>query len=176
MSDHNPTDELRPSETKSVATTDDKDITEWETARQQLADAPQYWIATVDPDGRPHVMPVFAVWLNGHLYSTSNKDRRKARNLAQNPLVSITASVEGFDLMVEGRADRITDQTTLEGVAARYQEKYDWPVTPRDGDFDAPYGAPAAGDAPYQVYEITLQTVFAFATTAPHGATRYKFS
>jgi hypothetical protein len=168
--------EISPIETSSVSKTEEQEITPWETAREQLADAPQYWISTVDPDGRPHAVPVFAVWLNGHLYSTSNKDARKAKNLEQNPLVSITASVEGFDLMVEGRAVRNTDHATLEAVAKLYIEKYDWQVTVEDGAFDAPGGAPAAGAPPYQIYQITLEKAFAFATSDPKGATRYTFS
>jgi hypothetical protein len=39
------------------------------TARQIVETAPAtYWLATVRPDGRPHVMPILAVWVNGMLF------------------------------------------------------------------------------------------------------------
>ena len=41
----------------------------WDRAREWFeADAgisPTHWLATVRPDGRPHVMPVWTVWVDG---------------------------------------------------------------------------------------------------------------
>ena len=34
----------------------------WSWAEERLRDSRNYWLATVRPDGRPHVMPVWAVW------------------------------------------------------------------------------------------------------------------
>ena len=36
--------------------------------RRHLEQAQFYWLATARPDGRPHVMPILAVWLDGGLY------------------------------------------------------------------------------------------------------------
>ena len=43
------------------------------------------WLATVDPDGAPHVVPVGAFWDNGSFYFTSGPGTRKSKNLATNP-------------------------------------------------------------------------------------------
>ena len=40
----------------------------WAEAERRLAAAHDHWLATVHPDGRPHVMPVWGVWLGGRLW------------------------------------------------------------------------------------------------------------
>ena len=65
----------------------DATATGWEQARELLARAELYWISTVRPDGRPHVTPLIAVWLDGALYFSTGEEERKARNLAANPHV-----------------------------------------------------------------------------------------
>jgi len=39
----------------------------------------QYWIATTRPDGRPHVMVVWALWMDGVLYFATGSTSRKAK-------------------------------------------------------------------------------------------------
>ncbi|MDQ1393919.1 MAG: hypothetical protein QOF30_2896, partial [Acidimicrobiaceae bacterium] len=57
----------------------------WTWAEQRLRDSHDYWLASVWPDGRPRVMPVWAVWLDGCLWISSSRQSRKARNLQANP-------------------------------------------------------------------------------------------
>ena len=43
--------------------------TPWATARAHLEETTAtYWLATVRPNGAPHVMPVLAVWVDGRLF------------------------------------------------------------------------------------------------------------
>jgi len=35
----------------------------WSWAVERLQRSHDYWVATVRPDGRPHVMPVWGVWM-----------------------------------------------------------------------------------------------------------------
>jgi hypothetical protein len=44
--------------TQSIATNESQATTAWPDARDQLAAADRYWLATVRADGRPHVMPL----------------------------------------------------------------------------------------------------------------------
>jgi hypothetical protein len=56
----------------------------WSRALDQLQDVAarkSYWLATVRPDGRPHVAAVGALWLDGTFYFTSGAGTRKSRNL-----------------------------------------------------------------------------------------------
>ena len=167
--------ETNPQES-SIATNGVEATTPWAEAREQLAAASRYWFATVRSDGRPHVMPLFGVWLDGSLFFTANPKTRKARNLAGDDRCVIAASSEALDLVVEGTAVRVRDEATLRRVVEAYASKYGWPLTIRDdGGFDAPYGAPSAGSPPYEPYQLTPVTAFGFGVVEPFGATRWQF-
>src|SRR5262245_20004989 len=75
------------------------------------------WLATVRPDGRPHVMPVGALWLDGVFYFTAGAGTRKAKNLAHNAQCVITVATHDFDVVMEGEAVRVTDDATLQRLA-----------------------------------------------------------
>jgi hypothetical protein len=53
-----------------------------------MAAAHGCWVATVHPDGRPHLTPVWGLWVYGVFYFGSGPGTRKARNLAENPNVA----------------------------------------------------------------------------------------
>ena len=68
------------------------------------------------PDGRPHVTPLIAIWLDDSLYFCTGATERKAKNLARNPHYVITTGcnrLEGLDIVVEGDAVRISHEPTL---------------------------------------------------------------
>jgi nitroimidazol reductase NimA-like FMN-containing flavoprotein (pyridoxamine 5'-phosphate oxidase superfamily) len=44
-----------------------------------------YWLATVRPDGRPHVMPLLRLSLDGAFYFITGESTRKGKNLAGDP-------------------------------------------------------------------------------------------
>ncbi len=45
-----------------------KKILDWDAVYGRLDQAERYWLATTRPDGRPHVVPVDGVWLDGIWY------------------------------------------------------------------------------------------------------------
>jgi nitroimidazol reductase NimA-like FMN-containing flavoprotein (pyridoxamine 5'-phosphate oxidase superfamily) len=161
---------------QSIATNGIKTVTPWTEASEQLEQASTYWLATVKPNGQPHVMPVLGVWLDSALYFTSGEAARKARNLARNSHCVITAAGRNLDLVVEGEAVKVRDEAELQRVADRYASKYGWRVTVRDGAYFADYGAPSAGPPPYELYKVQPATVFGLGTDEPYGATRWRFS
>jgi general stress protein 26 len=144
----------------------------WAEARGRLEQAGVYWLATVRPDGRPHVTPLIAVWLDGALYFCTGESERKAKNLAGNPHCVLTtgsnALNEGLDLVVEGDAVRVSDMARLQRLAERFVAKYNWHFTARDGAF---YGD--GGEA--WVYEVAPTTVFGFGKGEPFSQTRWRF-
>src|SRR5438067_6510946 len=95
--------------------------TAWPAARRRLEDAELYWLSTVRPDGRPHVTPLIAVWLDDALYFCTGPSERKAKNLARNPHCILTtgsnALDEGLDLVVEGDAVQVSDDGNLRRIA-----------------------------------------------------------
>ncbi len=86
-----------------------------------------YWIATTRPDGRPHSMPVWGVWVDGALWFGTYG--QKVRNLAHEPYA--VAHVEsGEDVaIVEGRVERLAFPDAPAAVAAAFREKYVDPTT-----------------------------------------------
>lgn len=160
-----------------LMTADAATVIPWSEAQTRLAQASSYWIATVHSDGRPHVRPVLAVWVDGSLFSSTSPTARKGRNLARDSRCSITVASEGLDLVVEGHAAKVSDEAVLQRVAEAYASKYEWPVTVRSGALHAAYGAPTAGPPPYEVYEVIPSVVFGFGTdeTFAPRSTRWRF-
>ena len=64
--------------------------TPWEETRRALETAEVFWLATVRADGRPHVTPVAAAWLDGTLYFGTGAITRKLKNMRKNPHVVLT--------------------------------------------------------------------------------------
>lgn len=61
----------------------------WEYVEKQLADSLHYWMCSVRLDGRPHVVPRWAVYVDGKLYYDGSPETRHARNILENPHVSV---------------------------------------------------------------------------------------
>jgi nitroimidazol reductase NimA-like FMN-containing flavoprotein (pyridoxamine 5'-phosphate oxidase superfamily) len=130
-------------------------------------------LATVRADGRPHLAGLGALWDDGAVYIVSGPGTRKSRNLAANPTCAVAFALDGIDLVVEGTAERVTDEETLQRLAKRYADA-GWPARVEDGAFTYDYSAPSAGPAPWYLYEITPTTVYGVLAQEPGGATRWR--
>jgi hypothetical protein len=135
--------------------------------------APSF-LGTVSPEGRPHSAGFGPAWHDGTIYFVSGAETRKSRNLAQNPACTVSMSLKGLDLILEGTASRVTDPEMLEQLAAVYREG-GWPAEVEGAAFTAPFSAPSAGPPPWNVYRFELQTAFGVASAEPNGATRWQF-
>jgi nitroimidazol reductase NimA-like FMN-containing flavoprotein (pyridoxamine 5'-phosphate oxidase superfamily) len=103
--------------------------TSWEDTLEAIKQAEIFWISTVRADGRPHVTPLVAVWLDDALHFSTGSEEQKARNLVENPRVALTTGANdwqgGLDVVVEGNAVRVTDAQQLDRLAAAWAEKWD---------------------------------------------------
>ena len=101
--------------------------TPWSETQGFLESADLFWISTVRADGRPHVTPLVAVWLNGALHFSTGATEQKFINLSTNPNVILTTGNStwnvGFDIVVEGQAIRATNEPTLVQLAALWETK-----------------------------------------------------
>src|SRR6186713_2097403 len=84
-------------------------------------------LGTTRPDGRPHAASLGALWADGTFYFVSGPGTRKSRNLAENPACTLSTKLRGIDLVFEGEAARVTDEPTLERLAALYRDG-GWPA------------------------------------------------
>ena len=150
----------------------------WSRALDALAAADSeqtsHWLATVGPDGRPHVAAVGALWVDDRFYFTSGAGTRKSKNLAKNPSCVISVALKGLDLSVDGTAVLVTDEPTLHRLAKLYAAK-GWPASVSNGALTAEYSAPSAGPAPWNLYVVNPTAAVGVATAEPHGATRWRF-
>jgi hypothetical protein len=159
-------------------------VIEWERVRQTLAtdhtqapgtggpDRHTSWLTTTNTDGTSHVRPVGTVQVDGVLYFNSGPQTRKSRNIAANPQCVLSIATLHFDLIVEGRAVRVTDASELETVVEVFRRN-GWPAQV-DGDaLTAEYSAPSAGPPPWWLFRVEPETVYAFGTDETGGATRY---
>jgi general stress protein 26 len=115
--------------------------TEWTESRRALESAELFWITTVRADGRPHVTPLLAVWLDDAIHFATGPSEQKAINLQTNPHVILTTGCNnwdrGLDVVVEGDAVRVTDDAVLERLANSWATKWDgrWHYEVHDGSF-----------------------------------------
>ena len=134
----------------------------WDWVDEQAHKARNDWIGTTRPDGRPHIMPVWGVWLNGMLYFGTDRLSRKARNIAANP--EIVAHLESGDeaVVIEGVAEEVTDTSVLRLIADASEAKYNF--------------KPDTDSAGSLTYVLRPHVAFAWKETDfPGGATRWRF-
>src|SRR5688500_9881910 len=111
----------------------------WPDVLEALERAEMFWLSTVRGDGRPHVTPLPAIWLDGHLHFCTGPGEQKAKNLGRDPRCILTTGgdrfLSGLDVVVEGRAARVTDEALLQRLADLWLAKLDWPYDVVDGAF-----------------------------------------
>src|SRR4051795_9966412 len=102
--------------------------TDWQETRRVLGEAELFWISTVRADGRPHVTPLVAIWLDDAIHFSTGADEQKEHNLRDNShVVLMTGSNDwdhGIDVVVEGDAMRATDDAVLNRLAEAWAQKW----------------------------------------------------
>ena len=138
--------------------------TPWSVARKRIANrepGQANWLATVRPDGRPHLMPLIAVWIDGAFHFLAGEGTRKARNLAgDNRCVIGMSSFElpSIDIVVEGRCEPLADADEVRDAADVFK-KNGWPLEVRGVEVFGP-NAPTAGPPPYRIFRMIPSTAF----------------
>lgn len=82
------------------ATTDG--LLAWAAVEERLRASQHYWLATVRPDGTPHSVPRWGVWVDGRFYYDGAPTTRHVRNLEHNPAVTLTLESGTEVAIVEG--------------------------------------------------------------------------
>ncbi|HEY7105922.1 MAG TPA: pyridoxamine 5'-phosphate oxidase family protein [Acidimicrobiia bacterium] len=148
--------------------------TPWEQVRALLEHAELFWVTTVRPDGRPHVTPLTAVWQDDALFFCTGADEQKGVNLARNAHCALTTGnndwASGLDVVVEGDARRVTDDSELRRLADAWASKYhgDWRFDVVDGAFRHDGGEAL-------VFRVAPAKVLAFAKDES-AQTRFRFA
>lgn len=77
---------------------------DWSWVAAQLAESKNYWLCSVRPDGRPHAIPRWAVYLDGRIYYDGSPETRHAQNIESNPHVSIHLESGDQAIILEGKS------------------------------------------------------------------------
>jgi hypothetical protein len=132
-----------------------------------------YWLSTTCADGRPHAAGVLGVWIDGVLYFASGARTLKSRNLQADSRCVVSASLADLDVVMEGRAIRVTDRKTLERVSSEFVQR-GWPTEVSGDTLTAAWGAPSA-PPPWHLYAVSPSVAFGVGTAETTGATRWSF-
>jgi len=83
-------------------------------------------VVTASAAGQPHAMPVWGVWHDDDLrfVFSCSPNAKKARNVAANPLVTITNDDTVEAVSLQGTATLLTEPQRIETWVQRYVAKY----------------------------------------------------
>ena len=144
---------------------DGQGLLPWAWVTRKMTRCRTFWLATLRPgmtqaaQARPHVMPVWGVWVDDAFYFSTGGKSRKGQNLAANPACTVANDDVAEAVIVEGQAKKIEDGAALEHVAGAYKKKYK--MDPRG------MGEP--------IFEVRPTKVFAFIEKSfPKSATRWR--
>ena len=136
----------------------------WSAIEQKLESAPDYWLTTITPDGRPHARPVDGVWVGGALVFGGSPDTRWVRNLQQNPALSVHLPSGDDVVILEGDVELVLDadhplsEPSRQAQHAKYPQYFP----------EVPEHRPFWMLRPAVAYAWTLEGF-------PSGATRWSF-
>jgi nitroimidazol reductase NimA-like FMN-containing flavoprotein (pyridoxamine 5'-phosphate oxidase superfamily) len=133
----------------------------WTWVNKQMNACRTFWLSTIHAsDPRPHVMPIWGVWVDDAFCFSTGRKSRKGRNLAANAACTVTNDNGEEAVIVEGSAEEVKDDAALERIATAYKKKYK--MDPRS--------------MKEPIFAVRPHTVFAFIEkTFPKSATRWKF-
>ena len=98
----------------------------WSWARERLGASHDYWLATVGPDGRPHVTPVWGLWDDdGAVVELQPRARARRATWRRNPAAIATTDDPASPVVVEGVAARVTDAAAVGALRPPRNAKYD---------------------------------------------------
>lgn len=92
------------------------------------------WLATVRPDGRPHLVPIWFVWMEGEFFILTMESSVKARNLRAGSRAVISLEDGSRPLIAECTTRRV-EPPYLAGLVEAFRLKYEWNIL-TDGQYN----------------------------------------
>ena len=91
----------------------------------RLRDEANLWLATTRRDGRPHLTPIWFVFVDGRFYVCTTSKAVKTRNVRANPAASVSLESGNQPIIAEGPAN-VIERPYPDAVAAEFLRKFDW--------------------------------------------------
>ena len=135
-------------------------VVPWAWVESQLTTGRNYWVCTTRDDGRPHAMPVWAVWVDEALLFSTDPTSIKGRNMAARPQIVVHLESGDEAVILEGRAEPL-EQSRHSAFVEAYDEKYGHRI-----DTD---------NAAFGLYQLEPERVLAWREADfPTSATRFR--
>jgi hypothetical protein len=85
------------------------------------------WLASVRPNSKPHLVPVWFIWNDETLFICISSESVKFKNISQNAQVSISLEDGNTPVICEGLSERITRPWSA-NIVKQFKIKYDWNI------------------------------------------------
>ena len=110
----------------------------WDWVAAQLTEAKHYWLCSVRPDGRPHVVPRWCVFVDGKIYYDGSPETRHAINISANPNLSLHLENGWEAVILEGPAKMAGKPSPELGqkLSQAYQKYKEYGYTPGPNSWD----------------------------------------
>lgn len=143
----------RPAMADYGVPSDTDGVLPWSWAEERLVASRNLWVVTASPEGRPHAMPVWGVWVadSGTCVFSCSPNSRKARNLTANPRATVAVDDTVEVVVVEGTA-RAVAPATVDAALDAYVNKY-W-------ETEAERTEGKAFVSSHEVWELTPERAF----------------
>lgn len=141
---------------------DNDGLMAWPEVEAKLIASRNYWVCSTRADGRPHVAPVWGLWLDSALLFSSDPDSVKGRNLSRQPEVVIHLESGDDAVILEGRIERFADTSPeYNGFVEAYEVKYGIRLEP---------------DPSFAYFKLRPRTALSWLESDfPRTATRWRF-
>lgn len=138
----------------------------WEEVRKELEAAQTYWVTSVRPNGRPHIVPRDGIWLDDSWYYGGSPTTIHNRNVERNPAVVMHIGDGLKAIIVEGNSVYIYPQLEIAELLSEINNsKY------------AHYGMKTSAETYTErgTWALKARRILAW-TNLPENATRFRFT
>ncbi len=97
----------------------------WRALEAQLGRQKEIWLATVRYDGRPHLAPIWFIWLEGKIWISTGMETQKFANLRSNQSVALALPDPMKVVIIEGEA-HVAARNVIDKLADHFFNKYEW--------------------------------------------------
>ncbi|EAP97835.1 hypothetical protein JNB_12763 [Janibacter sp. HTCC2649] len=94
----------------------------WADVEPRLVQSMHYWLSSVRPNGTPHSVPRWGVWLDGKFWYDGAPSTRHTQNVEKNPAVTLTLESGTEVVIIEG--DSVATRADADDLGARLSEAF----------------------------------------------------
>ena len=110
----------------------------WDWVATRLTESKHYWVCSVRPNGRPHVVPRWCVFEDGKIYYDGSPETRHAINIGANPNVTVHLENGWEAVILEGTSNPAGKPSRELGkkLAQAYKKYKEYGYTPKADSWD----------------------------------------